>query len=461
MMLIAQSDIPRHVISKALASGLTAFYWNPHITLLAPINGRPCPLKRQPLGTDFEAMKVKAADLNTRLDFWRTHGRPQDEAAPTSAIVPGSFDHMLQTYRAASPRKKGSYAQLRPKTRYKFDYMTKRFANALLINGQRVGAQQCAEFTPDFVSKLYDRLVEVPDREVYGPPRRNTPVVEGGDLDLLRDGDNYFDKRGRLWIRSAPIRRTMNEMMAYCRSAWSTAHRATPKLVPADNPFSKMKLDHTAKETKPASIAQLEAFETKALELGEPVVAFVARCAWEMLQRPDEIINSFARGHWRPAENPLHAFVGNDKTGEKVWKRVAEIDPETREVILFYPELEAIIAAVPRLGPMMCSYEFRKGPKPKARDDDRAVVIKQFSVRLLYRHAEDVRVVAGLPDHCTLASFRHGGMTECGDAGLSDTQAQALSRHKKRETMTRYIHRTDRQVTAATTLRLAYRRSER
>ena len=462
-MLIASNNLPHHVIPKKLAGGVTGFYWNPHVTLLSPIGGRDCPLKRQALGTDLATMQARADVLNRELAFWRLNGRLSDEAQPKGGPSVGTFDHMLQTYRGASPLKKKSYANLKPKTRNKFDYMVKRFANTRLKDGSRVGDQLCTRFDAPFVDALYNRLALTPPTLIYGPPPANTPSAATAAAALLvRPGSHYFDAQGDLYVRNAPIRRTINEMMAYCRSAWDVSARATPKLVPAANPFAKMGLDHTMAETRPAEIDQLEAFEQKALEMGQPVPAFVARAAWELLQRPEEIINTFARNHWRPADNPMHAYVGNEKTGEKIWKRVAEADPHdpTAPPIAFYPELEAIIQAVPTLGPMMCSFEFRKGPKPKNRADDRSVVIKQFSVRLLYRHAEAIREAAGLPDHCTLASFRHGGMTECGDGGLSDQQAQALSRHKKRETLSRYVHRTDKQVTDATKIRLAYRRGQ-
>jgi hypothetical protein len=51
-------------------------------------------------------------------------------------------------------------------------------------------------------------------------------------------------------------------------------------------------------------------------------------------------------------------------------------------------------------------------------------------------------------------------LTELGDAGLLDTMAQALSRHKQRTTLDRYIHRTGDQQKAASRLRLAHRERE-
>lgn len=414
------SDMPRHMIAKELASGSVAYYWNPHNRLLVPKDGKPCPLTRRALKNDYGKARDRAVTLNLQLDFWRVHGRLPDDAQPKIPVAPGSFDHMLTTYKAANPSKRKSYANLDPKTQKKVDYLTKRVADHVLIDGDRVGSKMVAEFDPPFVDALYEKLVVKPGKE--------------GEL----------------------RRRTTNEVMAYCRRAWAVAHRATPNLVPQANPFARMGLDHSSAETVPASYDQLVAFEAKAAEMDEPVLAFVARAAWELLLRIEEICERFAWTHWRPTDRPDHVFLGMEKNDSAVWKPVK--DPATDEP--FYAELEMLLGACPKLGPLVCSYGHRKGPKPTKGPDKRAVVNKAFSLRLLYRHAAAVRVAAGLPAHVTLGSFRHGGLTELGDGGLPDTLAQAQSRHRKRETLTRYIHRTDKQIIAGSRLRLAHRRGE-
>ena len=68
-----------------------------------------------------------------------------------------------------------------------------------------------------------------------------------------------------------------------------------------------------------------------------------------------------------------------------------------------------------------------------------------------------IRDHAKLPRQITFTSFRHGGMTELGDARLSDQEMMALSAHKTRETLSKYSKRTERQRMRATMARLQYR----
>jgi hypothetical protein len=67
---------------------------------------------------------------------------------------------------------------------------------------------------------------------------------------------------------------------------------------------------------------------------------------------------------------------------------------------------------------------------------------------------------AGLRDELSFTSFRHGGLTELGDADLTDTQIRALSRQKSTKVLPRYIKRTRRQIVAGTVKRRALREAE-
>lgn len=63
------------------------------------------------------------------------------------------------------------------------------------------------------------------------------------------------------------------------------------------------------------------------------------------------------------------------------------------------------------------------------------------------RHrAKEMILAAGLRSELTFTSFRHGGMTELGDADLTDAQIRAISRHKDAKTLPRYVKRTQRQI---------------
>ena len=56
---------------------------------------------------------------------------------------------------------------------------------------------------------------------------------------------------------------------------------------------------------------------------------------------------------------------------------------------------------------------------------------------------QEARALAGLPKHVTLAACRHGGMTELGDAGLTEPQIMSLSAHETPAAARVYVKRTE------------------
>ena len=87
---------------------------------------------------------------------------------------------------------------------------------------------------------------------------------------------------------------------------------------------------------------------------------------------------------------------------------------------------EAFIARVPRLAPRLYSLERARHLIQKARAE------------------------AGLPKHMTLAACDHGGMTELGDAGLTEPQIMSWCAQETPAPARVYVKRTELQrVTAA------------
>ena len=62
------------------------------------------------------------------------------------------------------------------------------------------------------------------------------------------------------------------------------------------------------------------------------------------------------------------------------------------------------------------------------------------------RKVKRVIRAAGLRDELTFTSFRHGGFTETGDAGLTDREIMAQGRHKSPKVLPRYVKATMKQV---------------
>jgi hypothetical protein len=413
------TDRPRYMEPKRLAGDVIAWYWNPKKRIMDELVATKAPITRRSLGTDYAKAAAAARRFNDELDHWLLHHRMPGE--PEAArIIPGSVDDVFRTYMDHMPSREGSFAQLEPETQYDYERLMKRFADYVLTDGRRVGQVKAVDLDPATVDDLYE--------------------------ELLYDEDGVARKR------------VTNHMMAACRRAWNIARRAKPSLVPAANPFDKMNLNHKAAETKPATWEQLVTFREKACEMGYPEVAFAAQAAWDLLQRVEEVCLRFAWNHYRPEDRPNHVFVAYDKNDNPVWKPLQGTDDDGK-VVLFYPDLEDAIAKVPKRASLVCAHVVRKGrQKP---DPDKAPVYKGYDKRMMQKRAKAIRKAAKLPDHVTLETFRHGGLTECGSAGLSDTLAQALSRHKQRGTLDRYIHNDEEQMVKASHLRLAHRRERK
>jgi IS5 family transposase len=96
-----------------------------------------------------------------------------------------------------------------------------------------------------------------------------------------------------------------------------------------------------------------------------------------------------------------------------------------------FPELEDYLASLSRLGLAVVLTPGARGkPRP-------------YSFSYAKRIAREARRKAGLSKHVALTACRHGGMTELGDAALTEAQTMALSGHKTPDAARLYVKRTD------------------
>jgi integrase len=126
------------------------------------------------------------------------------------------------------------------------------------------------------------------------------------------------------------------------------------------------------------------------------------------------------------------------KTGEIVWMPLEGADG------LYFPELEEYLSGLPRLGlPIILTTGARGVPRPYS----------QFYARSLVRRA---RAAAKLAPHVTLDACRHGGMTELGNAELTEQGVVTLSGHKTPQAARLYVKRTEQQRESAARRRRAW-----
>jgi hypothetical protein len=183
----------------------------------------------------------------------------------------------------------------------------------VLKDGRRLGQVRLASIDTAVIDALYQRLLVVKETDATG---------------------NVIERERRT---------TLNKAMSSCRRAWNVAARRNPRKVPLVNPFARMGLKSSDRETPTASYAELQAFRAKAIELGHPSLATAALIAWEWLQRERDIFATFDVAHYRPKERPNAVRVLHVKTSEENWI------PLFDDVgVPLYPELMSELDALKR-----------------------------------------------------------------------------------------------------------------
>jgi integrase len=174
------------------------------------------------------------------------------------------------------------------------------------------------------------------------------------------------------------------------------------------------------------------------------------------IKRPENVIDGYITwADWRSPSRPRHVQVFHHKTGERV------LQPLGDEHGPLFPELERVLTALPRLGVSIVlttgrlsqdGARGRKGAKGEPR-----IYSHSYAKRIV----REARRAAGLAEHVTLAACRHGGMTELGDAELTEQGVMALSGHRTPEASRLYVKRTEAQRLVAARKRRAWIERER
>jgi hypothetical protein len=384
---------------KPLKSGGWAFFF--HIPSWA--RKADCPVQSGPLGTDYDAAVLRAETvLLPAFDDWRIGGDVPSPPAPATAVL-GALDWMFGEYRADR-----RYTKLDAKSKRNHEVGFKLVGGYVLKDGRRLGEKRLSAIDTALTDDLYEKLL------------------------ILRttDADGNVVERER--------RTTVNHAMKSCRRAWNVVARRHPGKLPLVNPFARMGLRSSDRETPTATYDDLLAFRVKAIELNLPSLATAALIGWEWLQRETDIFATFDVSHYRPKERPNMVRVVDEKTKQESW--IPLIDDAGAPI---YPELMAELDAIKRArigGLMLCRDWGERGPWPTWPKPN------QPDFTHLSRKVKDVIRAAGLRDDLSFTSFRHGGFTEGGDAELTDREMLAQGRHTTVKVLPKYTKRTTRQV---------------
>jgi hypothetical protein len=393
--------LPRHVLRKPLKGGKHGYFFN--IPTKARMAG--CPMRNEPLGTDYEtAVKRAETILLPAFDAWLNG----NTAAPEQATVSGTLDWLFTEYR--SDRR---FTKLDPKTRRNHESGFKLVGGHVLKDGRRLA--HLTAINTAITDALYEALLPLKD-------------VNG----------NVIGER----------RTTVNHAMKTCRRAWNIVARRHPGKLPHINPFAQMGLRSSMRETPTATYEELQAFRAKAVEMNLSSLATGALIGWEWLQREVDIFATFSVAHYRPKEFPDMARVIHHKTKEE------NFVPLFKDGVPLYPELMAELDAIKRErigGLMLCRDWSDRSPWPTWPKPD------QPDFTHLSRKVKGVIRAAGLREELSFTSFRHGGFTETGDAGLTDREIMAQGRHRSVKVLPRYVKRTTDQVASGAEKRRAVR----
>src|SRR5262249_21364189 len=164
-----------------------------------------CPIEAQALGSDYEAAVHRAETvLLPVFDCWRSGGGT--DASVVGVAKLGTLDWIFAEYRADR-----RYTALDVRTKRNHEVGFRMVGQYSMKDGRRLGSVSLAAITTAVTDALYAKLLVADD----GRERRTT----------------------------------INNAMKSCQRAWNIASRRNSGKVPAANPFSKMGLKSSDRET--------------------------------------------------------------------------------------------------------------------------------------------------------------------------------------------------------------------
>lgn len=351
------------------------------------------PLQREPLGSDYGPAVKRAEQLNAYLDAWRA-GRGANRSLDAGPRF-GTVDWWLETY-MRSP----AFEKLADRTKPSYRYQLSLLADIPTRDGARLGLLPARSITPAAVDKVYEAL-------------------RGG-----RDGTKL---------------RRANHTIDIAKKAWTVVQRTHPQLFTASNPFVGLTRFRSTATIEHATRAEAFALSDAIRAYGHPHLAAVPLVCFEWLQRPENLLAGHLRWlDYRPVERPNHVRIVHHKTGVEIWHPLEAAGER------FYPELESRLGELERLAiPIVVTSGAKGASRP-------------YSFSYAKRIVREARRAAGLPEHVTMTACRHGGMTELGDAELTEQGVMSLSGHRTPDAARGYIKKTDAQRLAAARKRRAW-----
>lgn len=336
-------------------------------------------IRCEALGGDYTAAVSRAELLNVHLDAWRSGSTGKPLVKTTSNI--GTVRWLFQRY-SASPAFEKRVSQ---RSRYEYRRAMDRIQDVKTLTGV-VGDLPVASITEAAADMIYANVQDGP--------------------------------RGKR-IRQA------NLSIDVARRAWEVVRRLAPEVVPVRNPWIGITRDNS-KTIKPlATRAEAYALAFQLKEMGEPALGVAALICFEWLQRPENVLGGHLTWRdYRSETRPNEVRIFHHKTKKEVMLPLSDQHGP------LFPELERAIEDLPQLGLPMVLTSGTRGPA------------RPYSPVYAQKLVRKARELAGLGKHVTLDACRHGGMTELGDAELTEQGIMNLSGHKTPSAARPYVKHT-------------------
>jgi hypothetical protein len=382
---------PRYMVEKSLRYGAVAFYRAPRTADLK----QGFTLRRESLGRDYAAAITRANELNQHLDSWRS-GRGETKELDLQPGF-GTLAWLVERYKHSR-----AWEKVSKRSRYEYERALKLVVRHQLSDGAELGSIPVHLIDAKGVDDLYVRL-----------------------------------QRGKRVERRL---RQANLCMVRMGRAWDAVRRYYPKVVPADNPFKGVELEHGKGTSRAASRAEAYALHEALIAAGETHLAAVPLICFEWHQRPENVLaGHLTWADYRPTDRPNAVRVVHHKTKRHAWM------PLTDKVGPLFPELTEYLDGLERLGlPVVLMRSKRGNPA------------KPFLFRTARSRIRAAAEKANLGADLTLAACRHGGLTELGDAELTEQAIMSLSDHATPQAARLYVKKTEQQRTAAARKRRAW-----
>lgn len=390
-------SMPRYTLFKELASGKTAFYWN------CPSRYRKegCPFVSGALGTNLSQSELDAAAQvwNDRLDDWL---REKNAGDLRDRNRYGTVEWLIHIY-------------------LKHDSFLERVS----------------EYSRPDYRRILDRVADCTIKS-----EKTGQEARVGDLSINRIAVSTAEKIYHAFCEEgAP--RTAEKVVTYCKAMWKRMRPHHPDLFRQDtpNPWEGVTVKRRQKHVKGhADRATTYAFARGAIEAGAPELAAAAVLAFEWLMRPSNIGAGYAAWTgYRGAAHPDKIAIRHRKNGEAALHPLEYVDDDGT-LAKPYADAEAILARVPRHGVSIVA-------KPDG--------TLYGDGTLLSQRVREVADKLGLYDF-TIDAARHGGMTELEEAGLTEGEGRALSKHKTGSAYRGYAKETEKRMLNATKKRFGH-----